>query len=81
MVEDTHGRRVKNRREQTHAGKRIDRVLARRAATGEERLEGLRGELHDMVVLDPTHPAALERVPSGMEHAEPHYDITWDITW
>ncbi len=50
-----------NRRPQVDVGERVLGVLARIAATGEERLQRLGRQLDDPVALDPAGPAALER--------------------
>src|SRR5439155_25277183 len=51
---------------------RILRVLARGPASGEERLQRLRGELDHPVVLDAPRPASLQAEVTGREHAELH---------
>src|SRR5262249_13160044 len=60
-------------REQPDVRQRILRVLARRAAAREERLQRLRCQVDDAVPVDAADPAALHRVSEGMEHAETHY--------
>jgi hypothetical protein len=45
-------------------------VLARRPSAREERLQRLRGEMHDAVAVDAPDPAAFQRMTDRMEHAE-----------
>ena len=60
VVEDPHRRRMEHRRAEDDVGERVDRVLARSSAAGEERLQRLRRELDHRVAVDPSRPAALE---------------------
>ncbi len=64
--------RVQHRRPDDDVLEREHVVLAGTAAAGEERLQRLRGELHDAVPLDAAGPAALEVAVFRREHAEPH---------
>src|SRR5712691_2606178 len=64
--------RVQDRWAQDHLREWVLGVLVRLPAAGEERLERLRGELDDAVVLDAPRPAALELVVGWREHAELH---------
>jgi hypothetical protein len=58
-----------HRREQPNLVERVLGVLARLAATGEERLQRLRGKLDDAVTVDPPRPAA-DLVLDRGEHAQ-----------
>ena len=60
---------MKHRRKQHDLAQRILRVLTGGTASGEERLQGLRGQLDDPVAVDPPDPAALQRMSDGMKHA------------
>src|SRR5262249_33836117 len=72
-LEDPHGRRMQHRRAQDDVFERKAVVLARLAAAGEERLQRLRGELDDAVVLDAPGPAARQIAVARREHAELHW--------
>src|SRR5581483_1916366 len=80
-AEDADRRRMQDRRPQDDVGERVLRVLACLSAAGEERLQRLRGELHDAAVLDSSRPAAREIAVPRREHAEPHArGSVWTIT-
>ena len=65
VVEDPDRRRVQHRREENRLVERILGVLASRSTPGEERLQRLRGEMHDPIAVDPPDPPALQRVADG----------------
>src|SRR4029078_9199168 len=51
------------------------RVPSRGPAHGEKRLQRLRREMDDAVVLDASDPPPLQRMADGMEHAEPQGSV------
>ena len=59
-------------RAQVDLGERVFRVTPRLAASGEEGLQRLRGELHHGVAFDETGPASFERQLPRREHTQLH---------
>ena len=71
-VEDADCRRLLHGNQQRHVGQRELGVLSRAAATEEERLECLGGEVQHAVPVHAADPAPLHRLIVRAEHAESH---------
>ena len=76
VVEDPHRRRAEHGGAEHDVSEWILGVLAGHPAAGEERLQGLRGQLDHPLAVEPSRPAALEEGLLRAEHAQLHRSFT-----